>query len=52
MIETVFTLEDEPMTPETPQEGGAEGGQEEMPVSEPESRLGDEEEGEKPSEDM
>jgi hypothetical protein len=38
MIETIFTLEDEPMTPETPstdapEEGGVEEGAESMPAA-------------------
>jgi hypothetical protein len=43
MIETIFTLEDEPMTPgtEAPEEDGAEEA-EETPASEPESLLEDE----------
>ena len=52
MIETVFTLEDEPMTPDAPQEGGGMGdkGGEGMPAGEPESRLVDDEGGDSESE--
>lgn len=45
MIETIFSLDDEETTPESPGEGGDEEGGEGMPSGAPVGRLDDEKEG-------